>query len=100
MQVFYCKLVAPRATFVQDITAAEAATMGQHAVYWKRLIEQGTKVFALGLVLDPAGGFGIGIVEAADEAEMRALTDNDPAITAGIGMRYEIHPIPRGVMHS
>ncbi|MGH8182317.1 MAG: YciI family protein [Rhodanobacteraceae bacterium] len=100
MAVFFCKLVAPRSTFVQDITAAEAAVMGQHAAYWKGLIEQGIRVFALGLVAAATGGFGVGIVEVTDESALHALTDNDPAIKANIGMRYEIHPIPRGVLHS
>ena len=100
MQAFFCKLVPSRTTFLQDITPAETDAMGRHAAYWKRLIEQGARVFALGLVLDPAGAFGVGVVEAEDLAAMRALTDGDPAITAAIGLHYEIHPMPRGVMHS
>ena len=35
--------------------------------------------FAFGPVLDPAGVFGMGIVEAADKAAVRAITDKDPA---------------------
>ena len=34
----------------------------------------------------------MGIVEAADEAEARAVTDKDPVVAAGIG-RYEIFPM-------
>lgn len=100
MPVFFCKLVPPRSSFVQDITASEREVMSRHAQYWQGLIEQGTQVFALGMVLDPAGAFGIGIVETETEAATRALTDNDPAIRAGLGMHYEIHLISRGVMHS
>ena len=100
MPAFFCKLVPPRPGFVQDISPAEAAVMGQHALYWQERIEQGTQVFALGLVADPAGAFGVAIIEADGEATIRAWTDVDPAIQAGIGMRYEIHPMPRGVMHS
>jgi hypothetical protein len=100
MPSFFCKLVPPRSTFMQDITPAEAAVMGQHALYWKTLIDKGARVFALGLVADPVGAFGIGIVEVENEAAARALTDTDPAIEANIGMRYRIHPMPRGVMHS
>ncbi|WHZ18919.1 MAG: hypothetical protein OJF55_001068 [Rhodanobacteraceae bacterium] len=100
MPAFFCKLVPPRSTFVQDIAPAETAVMGQHGLYWQEQIDLGVRVFALGLVADPAGAFGIGIVEVADTAAARALTDADPAIKAGIGMRYEIHPMPRGVMHS
>jgi uncharacterized protein YciI len=100
MQTFFCKLVPPRATFVQGITSAETEAMGRHVAYWTRVIEQGTRVFALGLVLDPTGAFGVGILEAEDLAAVRAITEKDPAITAGMGMHYEIHPMPRGVMHA
>ena len=100
MPAFFCKLVPPRSTFAQDIAPAEAAVMGQHALYWQGRIERGVRVFALGLVADPAGAFGVAIIEADGEATVRALADADPAIQAGIGMRYEIHPMPRGVMHS
>lgn len=100
MPVFFCKLVPPRPSFVQDITRAELDVMGRHAAYWQGLIDRGAQVFALGVVLDPAGAFGVGIVDVESEAAARALTDADPAVQAGIGMRYEIHPIPRGVMHS
>ncbi|HEX5959621.1 MAG TPA: YciI family protein [Rhodanobacteraceae bacterium] len=100
MSCYFCKLVPPRAGFASDITPDEAAVMQLHALYWKELIDRGQRVFALGLVLDPAGAFGIGVLEAEDEAAMLALTDHDPAIEAGIGMHYEIHPMPRGVMHN
>ena len=100
MAVFFCRLVPPRATFVQDMTPAEAAAMGRHAAYWRSLIGQGTRVFALGLVVAAEGAFGVGIVDVDDEAALSALTGNDPAVKAGIGMHYEIHPMPRGVMHS
>ena len=47
-----------------------------------------------GPVADPSGGYGIGVIEAKDEAEMLALQADDPAIKAGIGHRYEIHLMP------
>lgn len=100
MAVFFCKLVPPRSTFLQDITPAETAVMGRHALYWQERIGHGAQVFALGLVADPAGAFGVAVVEAAEEAAARAVTAADPAIEAGIGMHYEIHPMPRGVMRS
>lgn len=99
MQAFFCKLVPPRANFLQDISSTEMAVMQQHALYWKGLIDRGVHVFALGLVMDPAGAFGVGILETEDAATVQALTAGDPAVEAGIGMRYEIHPMPRGVMH-
>lgn len=99
MAHFFCKLVPPRPTFAQDLDEAEAAVMAQHAMYWKSLIDAGVKVFALGLVLDPAGAFGIGVIEAESETRVRELTNNDPAIKSGRDFRYDIHPMPRGVMH-
>lgn len=75
--------------------------MKRHALYWQDLIARGAvRMFVLGLVMDPAGAFGIGVMEREDESGVRELTDRDPAITAGIGMHYEIHPMPRGVMHN
>lgn len=100
MPVFFCKLVPPRPTFALDLSPAEADVMGRHAQYWQGSIDGGLRVFALGPVMDPAGVFGIIVVEAEDESVVRGLTADDPAIRADIGMRYEIHPMPRGVMHS
>jgi len=101
MLTFFCKLIPPRPTFAMDLSPAEAEVMKRHALYWQDLIARGVvRVFALGLVLDPAGAFGIGVMEREDESAVRALTAEDPAIKAGIGMHYEIHPLPRGVMHS
>ncbi|TAN03893.1 MAG: hypothetical protein EPN36_10790 [Rhodanobacteraceae bacterium] len=99
MAAFFCKLVPPRSTFLRDITPEETAAMGRHALFWKERIDGGVRVFVLGVVADPVAAFGVVIIEADDEAAVRALTDADPAIEAGIGMRYEIHPMPRGVMH-
>jgi hypothetical protein len=101
MQAFFCKLVPPRATFAMDLSPAEADVMKRHALYWQDLIARGAvRMFALGLVMDPAGAFGIGVMEREEESAVRALTDADPAITGGIGMHYEIHLMPRGVMHN
>ena len=98
---FFYKLVPPRATFMQDMSPEEAAVMAGHVAYWKGLIEGGLKVFALGPVADPAGAFGIAVMELEDEAAARELARNDPAIRqAQFGLRYELHPMPRGVMHS
>ena len=101
MAAFFCKLVPPRPTFAVDLSPAEADVMKRHALYWQDLIARGVvRVFALGLVMDSAGAFGIAVMEREDESAVRELTDHDPAITAGMGMHYEIHPMPRGVMHN
>ena len=91
MPHFFLKMIPPRPTFAEDMSPAEADTMGAHAAYLEGLAATGIGI-AFGPVFDPAGVFGMGIVEAADEAEARTLTDGDPVVVAGIG-RYEIFPM-------
>jgi YCII-related domain len=100
MPSFFCRLVPPRASFVRDMTSSEAAVMAEHVRYWHELIETGTRVYALGVVMDPASAFGVGIVEVENDTAVAALTDDDPAIRANIGMRYEILAMPRGVLRA
>lgn len=57
------------------------------------------EVVAFGVVADPAGAFGIAIIEVADEDEARRLTANDPTIRSGRGFSYEMLPMPRGAVH-
>ena len=91
MPHFFLRLVPPRPSFAEDMTAEEGEVMGRHADYLSRLVEAGPGV-AFGPVFDPEGAWGMGIVEAADEAEARTLTDNDPVVVAGIA-RYEVLPM-------
>jgi uncharacterized protein len=98
MKTFFCRLLPPRPTFAQDLSAAEAKAMQEHAVYWRDCMARG-QVVVFGLVADPAAAFGIVIIEVADEDEARRLTANDPAILAGHGLRYEIYPMPRGAVY-
>lgn len=86
---FALKLIPPRPTFAQDMTDAERSVMQQHVIYWKGLMAGG-KVVVYGPISDPKGTYGFGIVEAADEAEVKALTGNDPASAIN---RYEIYPM-------
>lgn len=94
---FLCRLLPPRASFPSDITPAEAETMQRHVAYWTALLDTGRAV-AFGPVADPAGAWGLGLVTVADEAELRALRDADPALE--LGMRYEWHRMPRLVHRS
>jgi uncharacterized protein YciI len=91
MPHFFLKLIPPRPTFATDMSEAESQAMRAHAAYLTGLLEDGVGI-AFGPVFDPLGVFGMGIVEAADEAAARALTDKDPAVAAGVG-RYEIYPM-------
>ena len=92
MPHYFCKLVAPRPTFAFDMSDAEKALMSEHAAYWMGLLNEGT-VLLFGPVMDPSGPFGMGVMEAADEADARRRTDADPVVRAGVGFKVEITPM-------
>ena len=94
MSYFLYRLIAPRPTFAQDMTAAEAKLMAEHGVYWKDLANRGIALL-FGPVLDPKGSWGLAVVETKDEAEVRAIGRNDPAIKSNQGFGFEIHPMPQ-----
>jgi uncharacterized protein YciI len=94
---FFCRLIPPRPTFAADMTAEEARAMHAHVGYWIALAERGTAI-VFGPVADPAGVWGVGIVAASSEEAMRELQRDDPAIRAGIGMRYDTLPMPQIVI--
>lgn len=81
VEAYFCRLIPPRPSFARDMSEAEATLMREHAAYWHGWMEQG-KVVTFGFVADPAGAYGIGIIEVADESEAEALTANDPTIDA------------------
>ena len=58
--------------------------MGRHAAHWQRYIDSGQMV-VFGPVLDGTGSWGLGVVEADDEDELRAFAAGDPAVTSGTG---------------
>jgi uncharacterized protein YciI len=72
---------------------AERAAMGAHGAYLGGLATEGV-VVVFGLVADPAGPWGVAVLEAAAVEEVEAITQADPAIRAGLGLRYEILPMP------
>ena len=84
MATFVFRLVAPRPTFALDITEEEREIMGRHAAYWRPLVEAGQMV-VFGPVLDGTGSWGLGVVEAEDEDELRAFAAGDPVVTTGTG---------------
>ena len=93
MAYFHLKLLPPRSTFPHDATPAEMAAMQEHAVYWQGNADQG-KALAVGPVFAEGGAWGMALVEAGDASEAQAIADADPVITAGLGFRFEIAPIP------
>lgn len=95
MKTYFCKLMAPRASFLRDMSADEGQLMQQHAVYWREHLARGN-VVAFGLVADPAAAYGVGIVEFEDDAGVQVFTDGDPTIRSGLGFRFEVQPMPFG----
>ena len=83
MGTFVFRLVAPRPTFALDMTDEEREVMGRHAAYWQPLIEAGQMV-VFGPVLDSTGSWGLGVVVADDEEELRAFAADDPVVNSGI----------------
>jgi uncharacterized protein YciI len=82
MSTFVFRLVAPRPTFALDMTDEEREIMGRHAAYWQPLIDAGRMV-VFGPVLDGTGSWGLGVVEADDEDEVRLFASSDPVVTTG-----------------
>jgi hypothetical protein len=95
MAAYFCKLIPPRASFAEDMSEAEAKIMEEHAAYWHDLVRK-SQALTYGLVADPAGAFGIGVVEVEGDAAVRHLTENDPTILSRRGFRFEVHPMPFG----
>src|SRR6476469_2899805 len=95
MTYFLYKLVPPRPTFSLDMTDAESAIMADHVGYWTSLAADGTAV-VFGAVADPAGIWGLAVVEAESEPDVRALGDADPAITSGLAT-YQVYPMPGAI---
>jgi len=87
---FAFRLIAPRPTFVQDMTDGERDTMAEHAVYWRKLLDEGVAV-VFGPVLDPAGPYGLAVVEVDDQEHVERIIAGDPAVRAGL--RTEVHPM-------
>src|SRR4051794_5152685 len=84
MSTFVFRLIAPRPTFAADITDEERAVMDRHAAHWRPLIDAGRMV-VFGPVLDGTGSWGLGVVEADDEDELRRFAADDPFVTTGTG---------------
>jgi uncharacterized protein len=64
------------------MTDEEREIMGRHAAYWQPFIDRGQMVI-FGPVLDDTGSWGLGVVEAEDEEELRAFAAGDPAVRSG-----------------
>lgn len=88
-QYYFLKLIAPRPTFAFDMTDAERAVMKKHVDYWIDFMNKGA-VVVFGPVFDPNGVYGMGVVTAESEQEVKTFMANDPA--NGINT-YEYFPM-------
>ena len=84
MSTFVFRLTAPRPTFALDLSDEEREIMARHAEHWRPWVESGQMVI-FGPVLDASGSWGLGVVEADDEEELRAFAAGDPVVTTGTG---------------
>jgi uncharacterized protein YndB with AHSA1/START domain len=85
---FFCRLLPPRPDFAYTLSPEERAVMQAHSNYWRGKLAT-SEVVVFGPVADPVAPYGMGIVRAQTEADLKAFQDNDPAISSGIGLRYE-----------
>lgn len=92
MPHFLLRLAPPRPSFPSDATVAEMDAMGTHFAFWQAQADAGTAL-AVGPVADPAGIWGMAVVEVPDEAAATGLAARDPVITADLGFAYEVMPI-------
>jgi uncharacterized protein len=90
-QHFFMRLIPPRPTFGVDMTDEERGLMHQHIAYVRTFFESG-QVLAFGPVLDPAGAFGVALLEVNDQAEAEQFAKNDPTIRAGLNT-YALVPM-------
>ncbi len=86
---FALKLIPCRPTFAQDMSSEERAIMQQHVVYWRGLMDKG-KVLVFGPVMDPKAVYGLGIIEAESEEEVKDFIANDPTTKINT---YEFYPM-------
>jgi uncharacterized protein YciI len=93
---FFVKLMGPRPTFAQDMSDEERQLMVQHGKYLLSAYEAG-KLHIYGPVMAPEGAFGMAVFEAADEAAVRKVMDEDPSVLSGMN-RYEIYPMIVGAL--
>ena len=72
----------------------EREIMVQHAAYWQPLVESGQMVI-FGPVLDSTGSYGLGVVEADDEDELRDFAAGGPVVISGTGS-IDVGTMPTG----
>jgi uncharacterized protein YciI len=82
MTTFVFTLKAPRPDFARTMTDEEREIMGRHAAHWQPYVDRGQMV-VFGPVLDDERSWGLAVLEADDESEVRAFAAQDPAVATG-----------------
>lgn len=72
-------------------TDTEAAVVGQHFEYLKKLTDKGIVLMAGRTLSEDENTFGIVIFEAESDMAANSIMLNDPAVTQGV-MRAELWP--------
>lgn len=98
MSHFLYKLIPPRPTFDTDMNADEARIMGEHFSYWSSLLSTGT-VVVYGPVSEASGTWGLAIVEAARQDDVRAIGLGDPAVSSGMAT-FETWPMGAAIVRT
>ena len=98
MATFVFRLQAPRPDFALTMTDEEREIMSRHAAYWRPYLDSGQMV-VFGPVIEATGSWGLGVVEAEDEAELRAFAAGDPAVTSGTA-KIEVGRMASGFVRS
>ena len=93
MPHFLSRLTPPRPNFLVDMTDEERALMAEHSRYWRSYVEVG-RVAAIGAVADPAGAWGVAIIEADSRQEIEALQARDPVVLSARGFSYQNFLMP------
>jgi uncharacterized protein YciI len=79
------------------MTNEERQLMQQHVAYWTNLAETGVALL-FGPVADPAGSYGVGVVEVEQEKDVAVLTANDPVTKSGLQFKHEAYVMPQVVV--
>ncbi|MQY29734.1 YciI family protein [Nocardia aurantia] len=91
MAYFVLKFVPHRPDFPADLSDAESSVMNEHFAYWQKRLKDGVAV-VYGPVGDPAGVWGLAVVEVGAHADALALRDGDPVVAGGLGVT-EVYPM-------
>jgi uncharacterized protein len=98
MTWYLYRLIPPRPDFGSTMTDSERAAMGEHVVYWTSHLDAG-KAIIFSPVADPAGDWGMAVVNANSYGEIQKMGEHDPAVVAGVA-RYDALVLPAAIVPS